>query len=248
MYRTNHQQFAALILLLCVTLFSGCSTKDMAMSYNDPQDPWEGVNRNIFAFNETVDSFTFKPIAQAYKTVMPMFIRNRISNFFSNLQDLPTAANNLLQGKPGDTLNDLARVAINSTIGFFGTFDVASGMGLEKDYENFGQTLGVWGVPEGPYVVLPLLGSSTVRNSAGVVVDYLQPIQYESDSARDRNALLMGSAIVARAEFLNKEPIIRELATDDDFYSVVKTFYLTRMQSEVNDGAVGDDIYDQAIE
>jgi len=236
-------------LSLCVALMSGCATKDMATGYSDPSDPWEGFNRNVFAFNEVVDSLTLKPVAKTYKTVVPMVVRDRVSSFFSNLQDIPTAANNILQGKPGDTLNDLARILINTTVGLLGTFDVASKIGLEKDYEDFGQTLGVWGVPPGPYVVLPLLGPSTTRGTVGVAVDFFQPIQYEGGSVSARNALLAGEVLVERTDFLGKEPIIRELVTDDDFYAAVRSFYLTRLESDVNDGTVeGDDLYDEAIE
>ncbi len=147
-------------LCLCIViLLSGCAVQPKNFSdSSDTVDPWEGYNRSIFAFNESVDKVVLKPVSTAYTTVLPSFVRDRITSFFANIEDIPIAANNFLQGNAKAGINDLMRVLVNSTIGIAGLFDVASTVdGLEKHDEDFGQTLAVWGVESGPYVMIPLL-------------------------------------------------------------------------------------------
>ena len=230
----------AALLVLCLALTGGCASTGTG-SFSDPADPWEGMNRQVFAFNETVDSATLKPIAKAYKSGVPFFVRHRIANFFANLGDVPNALNNLLQGKPGRALNDVLRVAVNTTFGILGLFDVASALGLEKSEEDFGQTLARWGVGAGPYFVVPLLGPSTVRDFPGKVVDYfLSPVTHVNDAGA-RDVMFAVDTVHMRANLLAKEPVVRELSPD--FYSAVKSFYLERRKSLVKDGG-GDDTED----
>src|SRR3954464_15346491 len=140
------------MLLLALAILGGCA------SARDPRDPFEPVNRGIYQFNDALDRAILKPPAQAYRAVLPQFIRSSVSNFFSNLNDVVVALNNLLQGKFTAAYTDLGRVAINSTLGVLGLFDVASEAGIEKHDEDFGQTLGYWGVQDGPFLMLPFFG------------------------------------------------------------------------------------------
>src|SRR5688572_20484106 len=139
-------------LLLAVLLMAGCATG------KDPRDPFEGWNRGVYSFNEGLDRAILKPVSEAYRAVLPQFIRSSVSNFFSNINDVVVAVNNLLQGKFTAAYTDLGRVAINSTLGLLGLFDVATEAGIEKNNEDFGQTLGWWGAGEGPFIALPFLG------------------------------------------------------------------------------------------
>src|SRR5690606_11774512 len=144
-------------------LMTGCAT---APDTADPRDPFEGFNRTVFRFNDAVDEAVLKPVATGYQKVTPSFVQTGVSNFFGNIGDVWSAVNNLRQGKLEAGMSDGMRVAINTTFGFVGLLDIASEAGLTKHKEDFGQTLGVWGVPSGPYLVLPLLGPSTIRDTA----------------------------------------------------------------------------------
>jgi phospholipid-binding lipoprotein MlaA len=140
-------------------------------------DPWEDFNRGVFNFNESLDRAILKPVAQGYRFIMPDVAEQGVSNFFDNLRDVVTFFNNVLQLKPVEATQDLSRVLINTTIGIGGLFDVASTMNIPKNDEDFGQTLGAWGVESGPYLVLPLFGPSTVRDGVGIIPDmYLDPL------------------------------------------------------------------------
>ena len=141
-------------------------------------DPWQGFNRAVFEFNETLDQYVAKPVAQGYQAVTPQFVDTGISNFFSNLEDVLIIANDILQLKPMQALSDTGRFLVNSTIGIFGFFDVASHIGLEKHNEDLGQTLGYWGVGAGPYVMLPVLGPSNLRDAFGLAGDTLSGLGY----------------------------------------------------------------------
>ncbi len=163
MIRTTKFRQAALALGVTVML-AGCAGPN-------PRDPYESYNRAMFNFNDTVDTYALKPVATAYKNVTPSFVQTGVNNFFGNLSDAWSAVNNLLQGKGQDGMSDVARFALNSTLGIVGLFDIASEAGLPKHKEDFGQTLGVWGVESGPYLVLPLLGPSTVRDTVALPVD-----------------------------------------------------------------------------
>lgn len=218
--------------LLCLLLVSGCATVE---GERDPRDPWEGFNRGVYRFNETFDEYIAQPVARGYVAVLHQEIRTRVSNFFSNIQDLLIGANNFLQGKFEDGVNDWARFAFNSTIGLFGIHDVASDFpGLEKHNEDFGQTLGRWGAGPGPYLILPFLGSSTVRDAAGTVVDWaVQPVG-EVRPIELRNTLYGLYFVDTRAQLLEASRILEEAALDK--YTFQRDAYLQRRRSLIYDG------------
>ncbi len=209
-------------------VLTGCATS------GHPQDPFEGYNRAMFTFNDTVDKAALKPVANAYQSVTPFFIRAGVGNFFGNLGDVSTAANNLLQGKVKDGGSDLLRVGLNTTVGVVGLFDIASEIGLQKHDEDFGQTLGRWGMASGPYVILPFLGSSTLRDVVALPVDaradpwaYKRPVNWRNVGTGIR-------LIDRRAALLDASNLLEDAALDP--YEFVRDAYLQRRQSRVYDG------------
>lgn len=213
-----------------VALSTGCATTHG----NNPHDPWEGLNRSVFAFNEGLDKAVIKPVAQGYDAVAPQPVKTGISNFFSNIGDIFIGVNNLLQGKLNDAASDTGRVMINTTVGILGLLDVASKIGIEKHEEDFGQTLGVWGVGDGPYVVLPFFGPRTLRDTAGLVLDLkADPVPNEGHVAT-RNTLVVTRLIDQRAELLPAENVIEGAALDK--YSYLRDAYLQRRKSLIYDG------------
>ncbi len=207
----------------------------------NPKDPFEGFNRAMFSFNDAVDQAALKPAAEAYSE-MPTFIQTGISNFFGNLGDVWTAVNNLLQGKFADGMSDVMRVAFNSTFGLGGLLDIGSEAGLAKHREDFGQTLGTWGVGSGPYVVLPLLGSSTLRDTAVLPVDfqgdawaYVKPVDV-------RNVGAVVRVVDQRAALLGASTLIEEAALDR--YVFVRDAYLQRRESIIRDGESPETSYE----
>jgi len=200
------------------------------------EDPWESFNRLVFRFNDKVDTYTLKPLAQGYQKVTPNFVEDGIGNVFSNLGDVVVLTNDLLQGKVRDAGIDTSRILFNITFGVLGFFDVATPMGLQKNDEDFGQTLGAWGLGSGPYVVLPLLGPSTVRDAAGRVPDaYLQPYPY-IDHIPTRNITRAVDVVDLRAELLSAEKMIT-----GDRYIFVRNAYLQNREFRTQDGQVEDD-------
>lgn len=201
----------------------------------DPVDPFEVYNRHMFEFNDTVDRSLFKPIAQIYEASLPEVVRNCIGNAFANLGEVPTALNNLLQGKPAEAASDICRFAINSTIGLLGCFDVAAKMDLPRNNEDFGQTLGRWGLLPGPYFVLPFLGPSTIRDSLGRVVDLgvTDPVGYV-EHVRTRNTLTGTRVVDTRASLLQAEKVVDAAALDK--YQFIRDGYLQRRRNLVYDG------------
>ncbi|WP_454723417.1 MULTISPECIES: MlaA family lipoprotein [Cupriavidus] len=209
---------------------AGCATGPTA----NPQDPIEPFNRQVFRVNDGVDKVVLKPVAQFYTDYVPSPIRTAIDNAFSNVSDVYSAINNLLQGKPTRAAEDTMRVAINSVLGIGGLIDIATPAGLPKYKEDFGQTLGVWGVPAGPYLVLPLFGPSTVRDTAGMLVDrQLDPLAY-MDPVWARNTLTGVRIVSARASLLSASNLIEEAALDK--YSFLRDAYLQRRQYQIYDG------------
>jgi phospholipid-binding lipoprotein MlaA len=199
-------------------------------------DPLEGMNRAIFSFNEQADRFVLKPIAQGYRFVTPDPVEHGISRMFSNVGEVISVPNDLLQGKFGQAANDTGRFLVNSTLGLAGFFDVASKMGLEKsDGEDFGQTLGRWGVGSGPYLVLPLFGPSTLRDGPSKIVDsFANPITYV-DHVPTRNSIYGTQIVVVRADLIDAEELI-----SGDKYTFLRDVYLQRREYLVNDGLVED--------
>ena len=200
------------------------------------EDPWESFNRPIFRFNDTVDTYALKPIAQGYRAVTPQFLEDGVHNVFGNIGDVGNLANNLLQGKLHNAGVDTGRLIFNTTFGVLGFFDVAKHMGLRKNDEDFGQTLGVWGLNSGPYLVIPLLGPSTVRDATGRVPDsFLTPYPY-MDHVPTRNVTRGVQVVDTRANLLQAERLV-----SGDKYIFIRNAYLQSREFKVKDGQVEDD-------
>ncbi|PKM29435.1 MAG: hypothetical protein CVV08_17490 [Gammaproteobacteria bacterium HGW-Gammaproteobacteria-12] len=200
------------------------------------EDPWESFNRPIFRFNDTVDTYALKPIAQGYRAVTPQFLEDGVHNVFGNIGDVGNLANNLLQGKLHNAGVDTGRLIFNTTFGLLGFFDVAKHMGLRKNDEDFGQTLGVWGLNSGPYLVIPLLGPSTVRDATGRVPDsFLTPYPY-MDHVPTRNVTRGVQVVDTRANLLQAERLV-----SGDKYIFIRNAYLQSREFKVKDGQVEDD-------
>ncbi len=211
-----------------VTLF-GCATA------GNPRDPLEPVNRAIFSFNDGFDKAIAKPVAEGYRSAVPSFARTGVTNFFSNLEDFWIAINDLIQGKPAKALDDWTRLFLNTTIGIAGLFDIASDLGLEKRNEDFGQTLGTWGVGTGPYLVIPFLGSSTLRDALSHgLVDVHADLVRQHRRVPARNTAFALRTINLRTNLLDASRIVEEAALDK--YTFTRDAYLQRRQSLVYDG------------
>ncbi|MDP1526646.1 MAG: VacJ family lipoprotein [Rhodocyclaceae bacterium] len=208
----------------------GCATS------GNQKDPVEGFNRAMFAFNEGLDAVIIKPVAKGYDAVMPTPVRTGVTNFFGNIADLFIGVNNLLQGKPAEAASDIGRVLVNSTIGILGLIDVASDMGMEKHEEDFGQTFGRWGVGDGAYVVLPVFGPRTVRDTVGLVLDVKADPVANVDDVSTRNTLLALRMVDNRADLLPADKVIEEAALDK--YAYIRDGYLQRRRSLIHDGNV----------
>jgi phospholipid-binding lipoprotein MlaA len=220
-----------ILLILCLAfLATGCATAPAS----SPHDPFEGINRKVYQFNETVDEAVLKPVAQTYQKLTPQPVRTGVQNFFGNLSDVWSAVNSALQLKPAQAAESFFRVLINSTIGLYGVLDIATELKLERHTEDFGQTLGYWGVPSGPYVVLPLLGPSTLRDTASLSVDTQGNLARQVDHVPTRNSLLATSVVDKRARYLSAGDRLDELALDK--YIFVRDVFLQKRLSEVWDG------------
>lgn len=220
-------------LLGTVLALSGCATS------SNPKDPLENYNRAMFSFNDKLDQVALKPAATAYRDVLPSFVQTGIGNFFGNIGDVWTAVNNLLQGKLENGMTDIMRVAVNSTMGFLGVLDIGTEAGLPKHREDFGQTLGVWGMKSGPYVVLPVFGSSTVRDTAAFPVDFSADLWGYKDPVYVRNIGTGVRLIDQRAALLGASSLIEDAALDK--YAFTRDAYLQRRQSLIQDGRGKDD-------
>ncbi|MBI2296016.1 MAG: VacJ family lipoprotein [Betaproteobacteria bacterium] len=217
-----------LCALVSLALLGGCA------STGNPRDPLEPINRGIYHFNDGVDNLIVKPAAEIYRGVLPQVVRTGVSNFFSNISDVIVALNNLLQGKVTQAVSDVGRIVVNTTAGLLGVIDVATEIGLEKHQEDFGQTLGYWGIGDGPYLVIPFLGPSTLRDAVGLVGDWkTSPITYV-DPTRDRNALYGLWFLNRRSELLETSKILETAALDP--YEFVRDAYLQRRRNLVHDG------------
>ena len=212
--------------LLFAAFAGGCA------SGNTPGDPFEGFNRAMFGFNEGVDNAVLKPVATGYRTVVPEPARECVGNVFSNINDIFVAVNSLLQGKVGDAVSDACRVLINSTVGILGCIDVASRMGLEKHNRDFGQTFGKWGIASGPYLVLPFLGPSSIREGAGTLIySNLDPVW--AKHIPTRNVAYSLRTVNRRSELLSASSAVEDAALDK--YAFIRDAYVQRRQSMVND-------------
>ncbi|MFZ5541798.1 MAG: MlaA family lipoprotein [Pseudomonadota bacterium] len=232
--RAARRRLRTLAAVAAALLASACATVPPDAG-RDPVDPLERMNRHVFDFNDRVDRAVLKPVAHGYVAVVPEPVRGCVTNFFANLGDVSNAANNLLQGKPVEAVSDICRIAINTTVGVLGCFDVASKMGLEKHNEDFGQTLGRWGLGSGAYLVLPLLGPSSVRDAVGRVPDaYVDPVSAAGDNVRARNTLFALETIDLRARLLDAGRLLEAAALDK--YRFTRDAYLQRRRNLVYDG------------
>ena len=220
--------------LLLATLLGGMLSGCASTANNDPL---EGFNRGVYKFNDVADKAVIKPVAGAYKAVVPSPVRSGVNNFFSNLNTFVSAINDLLQFKFDKAAEGAGRFVINSTFGIAGLIDVASMDGIEKRNEDFGQTLGHWGVGSGAYIVLPFLGPSSVRDTTGLVVDTLafDPISYVDDPAT-RNVARTVKLIDKRAQYLPASDLLDEAALDP--YAFMRDAYFQRRNSQIHDGNV----------
>ena len=223
--------------LLATAVLAGCAS----VRSPDPRDPWEPMNRGIFEFNDGLDRAILKPVAQGYRFVLPGPIRDGIRNFFSNLQDPWIALNQLLQGKVEEALSDTWRFIVNSTFGVGGIFDIASDMRLPKHAEDFGQTLAVWGVDFGPYLILPILGPSSARDALGTAVASQMYLPWQLPKWLDlehrvawQNSLTIVDVIQTRANLLDASDLLEQAALDR--YAFLRNAYFQRRRNLIYDG------------
>ena len=219
--------FALAALLLFV--LGGCATAP-----GSPNDPFEGFNRSVFSFNETVDNAVLKPVATGYQKVVPQFVRTSVDNFLANLGDAWSAVNLVLQAKPVPAIEMGMRFVFNSTLGLGGLFDIAGDAGMERRNEDFGQTLGRWGVGPGPYLVLPILGPSTVRDTAALAADFQAAPAAWFQERRDQTGVTVLQVISTRARFLSATRTIDDIALDK--YLLIRDGFLVRRRNQVYDG------------
>jgi phospholipid-binding lipoprotein MlaA len=217
------------LLLTTSLVITGCAAN------GDPRDPLEPMNRAIHSFNEGVDRTILIPVAKGYKKVTPDVAETGIRNFFSNLDDVTVVANDILQLKLEQTSRDFMRLMFNSTFGIFGLLDVASEMGLKKHNEDFGQTMGRWGAGSGPYLVLPFIGPSNLRDTAGFAIDSRHTdLVRNHDDVATRNPVMVLRLVARRAELLEAKQAVDAAALDN--YEFTRDFYLERRKGLVFDG------------
>jgi len=209
------------------------SSPDAAMG-SDPRDPYEAMNRKVTMFNDSVDSALFKPVAQAYAQVVPGFVRTGVRNFFGNLGDIWSLANNAVQLKGSATADSALRVGLNTVFGLGGVLDIASEGGIEKHKADFGLTLAHWGVPQGPYVVLPLLGPSTVRDAAALTVDFQGDVSRQAASTAKRNVTLAVKVTDTREGLLKIVDAVKGASLDP--YTFTRDAYLQKRRNDQYDG------------
>ena len=221
--------------LVMLVVLTGCATGPDA----NPQDPLEPWNRGVYKFNDVIDTNVLKPVATTYTNVTPDPVRRGVSNFFNNIRDVWSAANAALQLRPQEAVENLLRVGVNTFVGLGGVMDVATEMGIPRTRLDFGQTLGRWGVPSGPYLVLPLLGPSSVRDATGTGVQFRLNDYTAFDDSTLQTSLTVLEVVDTRAGLLRAGAMLNEAAIDK--YSFMRDFYLQRRQNQI------DDLIDQGI-
>jgi phospholipid-binding lipoprotein MlaA len=224
------KRFWLLLSGLVLLALQGCATVKNA----DARDPWEPMNRSIYQFNDAIDTVALKPAAQLYVQVLPGMVRTGVSNFMGNLGDVWSMANSAMQLKGQATVETFMRINVNTFMGLGGILDVASEMGIEKRREDFGQTLGYWGVQPGPYVMLPLFGPSTLRDALAFPVDMQGNVTNSLADEATRNALLVTRLVDTRAGLLKTVDAIK--ASSLDPYSFVRDAYLQKRRNDIYDG------------
>ena len=235
-------QVARLAILLMGAAITGCAT---VSDPTEPHDPFESYNRVVHNINQGFDRNIAKPVAQTYQDVMPAWADKGVTNFFGNLDDVTVLANNLLQLKFQQAASDAARILFNTTIGLLGFIDVATHMDLPKHNEDFGQTLGYWGVPNGPYLVLPFFGPSSIRDTTGLSADYVyfDPVIRNVEHINVRSTLFVSEFVDVRADFLSASRLLETAALDH--YAYTREAYLQRRQYHVYDGDPPNDDFDE---
>ncbi len=249
-YSVDRLAVFVLAALVCLQL-GACATPpteaDGSKPARSPADPWEPLNRPIHGFNAVLDSVTLKLLAKGYNYVIPSFMRRGVTNFSQNLLSPLNIINHFLQGKPGDGFGQTGRFLFNSTIGIGGLIDVAADIGLDQKNEDFGQTLAVWGVPDGPYVVIPFLGPRTLRGATMIPLNFLaDPLyHYKDSSVRDKVYLLR--LVNFRARLLSAEALTKGAY---DPYITLREAYLQRRRYVIYDGdpPEDDDFYDEFLD
>lgn len=226
----NFGRLATPLSCASLVVVCGCATTAPAT----PGDPWEGMNRAVFSFNEALDAAVLKPVATGYQKVVPQVVRTGVHNVFGNIGDAWSAVNQLLQGKPTAALEMTLRFGVNTVLGFGGFVDIASEAGLERRSEDFGQTLGRWGAGPGPFVVLPLLGPSTLRDTAALPADLSVSPTALPDKRSERLAVGAVQMVSTRAQLLSVTQAIDQIALDK--YALVRDGFLARRRNQVYDG------------
>lgn len=228
--RNRGSRVGAWALAAMVVLLQGCAT----VPNPDRRDPLESLNRSIFSFNDALDRAVVKPVATAYQSATPYWVRTGVGNFFNNLADIWSAVNNALQLRGRDTGDSIGRVMVNSTLGLGGVLDIASDLNVERHSADFGLTLGRWGVPPGPYLVLPFLGVSTLREVVALPVDLKGNLVNSVDDTATRTGLTVLNLVDTRAGYLKAGDVVDEAALDK--YSFTRDAYLQRQRNRVYDG------------
>jgi phospholipid-binding lipoprotein MlaA len=231
-------------LLAWVLSSAGCATGPNA----NPKDPLEPMNRSISKFNDTLDDNLLKPVATGYRDYIPQPVQTGVGNFFGNLSDVFSTVNSGLQLKGRDTAESLMRVVVNTTLGIYGIFDVATEIGLQRHREDFGQTLGYWGVPDGPYLVLPVFGPSTVRDTSTLPLEFSTDFVAKHDVVAERNVAVVARIVDKRASLLKTTDLLSGAAIDK--YSFTRDSYLQYRRNQVYDGNPPDedDLVDPSAE
>ena len=238
-FNSIKKSLGVMVLGVTVLLTQGCATGPNA----NPADPMEPLNRAVFNFNDGVDRAILQPVASAYDQVTPSPVKTGVRNFFGNIADVWSVVNNLLQFKLKESLETFMRVSVNSTFGFGGVLDIGTEMGLPKNRQDFGQTLGVWGFDAGPYVVLPLFGPSSVRDTVGTVVGGSVDLVNNLSNVPTRNSLATLRVVDKRAEVLGATNILDQAALDK--YSFTRDLYLQRRANAIGkDSAIKEERFD----
>lgn len=223
-------RWARVCVLVMLLALSACAT----VQSPDARDPWESMNRSVFSFNDKLDRIVLKPVATAYRNVMPDPVQKGVRNFFGNLGDVWSAVNNALAGRRQETGDSISRVMVNSTVGILGIFDVASDMKIPRHKADFGTTLGRWGIQAGPYVVLPVLGPATLRELVALPVDYKANLTNQFSEAATRDTLMVIDVVSTRAHYLGASDTADGAALDA--YSFIREAYLQRQRYLQYDG------------
>lgn len=234
--QTSTYRYAAWLSL--VAIFSGCAATS-ATNNHVLSDPLEPMNRAVFRFNDELDKIVIQPVARAYRAVLPTGLRNVVSNVFSNVGEVFNIANNLLQGKPVETAESFMRFTINTVFGLGGTMDIATLMHLNAHKQDFGVTLGVWGIPTGPYLVLPLLGPSSLRDTVGTAAHFIVDPVNNYSNVPVRNTASGVRLVNARANLLDAGKLLDAAALDK--YSFVRDAYLQRRNYQVKGDVASDE-------